>query len=109
MCISPSGLEHSKKYPPPEEYVKAKRKQWEEDEKSLTSDPDYHGSLGCICIDRPPMFVGTFKTLQLDGADNDAAHLLAGFNAARILWPIVADISNNGTTTETTVTARTTI
>jgi hypothetical protein len=97
--VSHSCVEYSKKYPPPAEYLEAKKKQIEEMNKTLTPDADFLGSLGCVCIDESPTFPGTIKTLPLDGASDDELHLLYGFNSTRITWPPVLTTADNGTVT----------
>ena len=93
--VSHSCVEYSKKYPPPAEYLKAKEKQWEEMNKNLGPDPDFHAAVGCVCIEGPPTFRGTIKTLPLDGAANDLEHLLAAFNSPRISWPVMPILTTN--------------
>ena len=70
--VSDSCSQYSKKYPPPAEYLAAKKKQWEERKKTLADDASFLGPLGCICIDYDPTFPDTsVKTLPLDGEADD--------------------------------------
>jgi hypothetical protein len=86
--ISHSCVEYSIKYPPPKEYLAAKKKQVEEMAKIVADDADFHAAIGCVCIDKPPTFPGTIKRLSLDGAANDLEHLMYAFNSTKISWPL---------------------
>jgi hypothetical protein len=85
--VSQSCVSYCEEYPPPQKYLKAKKRQVEELDKTLI-DPDFFGSLGCCCIDKPPTFPATIKTIGLDGAADDLVRLITAFNSAKISWPL---------------------